>query len=693
MNTRMTIFALSGALLLSACSDPQEDARNTVQKVKTAIAAEKTDLDPQKQLDAYNDMLEDLNDVVKDDAKTPTGGALAAGQSVDGVSLAAVQQARDAIAARAACYADPTVDCLRPFSSNPNGGAAASPQGGLAAAGQIVCAGGFAAADKSLADFRVNRDAYAKELIQIGLAAAQCNRPGDVKAAIARYMAADPSTGGQRLGDMMSILATPDLRAAWPQVAAEVEKEANAPGISANDKAGAVLSLSLAYAQMGNIKAALAKYDEFTGALHYRPDPDSKVKIASAVILSGDTARGVEIAGATSNENSTAVILHEAAQMLGARAGVTEDSLSARPLADSSTADIRQYFAASPTNAGVAGSAAALETAVDGLAATAQRSDQTVGGIGLDSDYAILALVYQKLGNPAKAASAIKKGVDLRTRLLGSVDAGRSYNMFAQPAALVAMAQGRLPEAANYVRGGNLSGDSYGRLLMIETGRTQNAQNALTIANTIDGQSDLWHCYSYLIPAMSKAGKQGDVEILIKAWSGNPAQKSDFYGWVVDGMVAAGDVDGAKSYAEAHHMADTDKGKLALDYKLLASKKISADRDKAEPLIRDIFEIGRKIDAAGGESHGGGYYMNRYTDNQFAQNAARQAFSLGYTDLGIELYEKAQNRDQKPLLAAFEKKLSKADVTRILMLGQNNISGELLAYLVDHAILNLQMAG
>ena len=82
-------------------------------------------------------------------------------------------------------------------------------------------------------------------------------------------MTADPSTGGQRLGDMMSILATPDLRAAWPQVAAEVEKEANAPGLAANDKAGAVQSLSLAYAQMGNIKAALAKYDEFTGAMHY----------------------------------------------------------------------------------------------------------------------------------------------------------------------------------------------------------------------------------------------------------------------------------------------------------------------------------------------------------------------------------------------------------------------------------------
>ncbi len=82
--------------------------------------------------------------------------------------------------------------------------------------------------------------------------------------------------------------------------------------------------------------------------------------------------------------------------------------------------------------------------------------------------------------------------------------------------------------------------------------------------------------------------------------------------------------------------------------------------------------------------------MNRYTDNQFAQNAAKTAFSLGYTDLGIELYQKAQNRDQQPLLAAFDKKLSKEDLTKVLMLAQNNVSGDRLAYIVDHAIMNLQ---
>ncbi|MBN9566899.1 MAG: hypothetical protein J0H79_04745 [Alphaproteobacteria bacterium] len=694
MNTRMMIFALTGALLLSGCSDPQEDASSTVQKVKAAIAEAKTNLDPQDQLDAYNDMVEDLKDVIKDDAKTPTGGALASGQSVDGVSLAAVQQARDAIAARAACYADPTVACLQPFSSHPNGGAAgASPQGALAAAGQIVCASGFGAADKSLADFRVNRDAYAKELIQIGLAAAQCHRPNDVKAAIAQYMTADPSTGGQRLGDMMSILATPDLRAAWPQVAAEVEKEANAPGLAANDKAGAVQSLSLAYAQMGNIKAALAKYDEFTGAMHYQLDPTSKDKLASAVILSGDAAKGVDIAGATGDPIATAIALHKASQMLGARLGLTEDSLTAAPVLLSGVADIQDYFAPADAQAkaGAAASAAALEAAIDKLAPTMVRpTAQAVGTIGLDCDYGILALAHQKLGDPAKAAAAIKKGVDLRTRLLGRVDAGGDYRSFAQDAALIAIAQGHLTDAANYVKTAGLFTDTYGHLLMVETGRTKNAQDALTLANTIGAQRDLWHCYSDLIPAMSKAGKHNDVETLIKAWSGDPRQKSDFYGWVVDGMVAAGDVDGAKSYAEAHNMASTDKGKLALDYKLLAAKSVSGDRDKAEPLIRDIFAIGQKIDAAGGETHGDGYYMSRYTDNQFAQNAAKQAFSLGYTDLGIELYQKAQNRDQKPLLAAFDKKLSKEDLTKVLMLAQNNVSGDRLAYIVDHAITNLQ---
>ncbi len=211
----------------------------------------------------------------------------------------------------------------------------------------------------------------------------------------------------------------------------------------------------------------------------------------------------------------------------------------------------------------------ALEQRIDTLAPNARASNQTLGGIGFDADYGILALIHQKFGETDKASAAIKKAVDYRTRQLGQVNAGRDYQTFAQFAALIAIAQGDFQTAANYVRDGQLFSDSYGHYLCQAAGKTLNAEQVLAIANTISARRDLYHCYLDAIPEMAKLGKLDQVEKLVGAYPGDPRQKSDFYSWVIQGLIAKGDVDGAKRYAEKQGLTKDDRGKLKLDAELM----------------------------------------------------------------------------------------------------------------------------
>ncbi len=114
----------------------------------------------------------------------------------------------------------------------------------------------------------------------------------------------------------------------------------------------------------------------------------------------------------------------------------------------------------------------------------------------------------------------------------------------------MALAQKDLDAAAHYMTIGNLYSDSAGQLLCITVGRTQNAEQTLAIANTISQQRDLWHCYHDFIPEIAQAGKTDEVEKLLAAYPGDPRDKDNFYLTIIDGMIASGDVDGARSYAE-----------------------------------------------------------------------------------------------------------------------------------------------
>ncbi|MBS0383087.1 MAG: hypothetical protein JSR56_11720 [Proteobacteria bacterium] len=74
-------------LLLAGCGDPQQAAQNRIQNVHEALTNASKDLDPLDRLATYDKLLDQVKAVGANYGKTPTGRAIAAGDTVDGVVM------------------------------------------------------------------------------------------------------------------------------------------------------------------------------------------------------------------------------------------------------------------------------------------------------------------------------------------------------------------------------------------------------------------------------------------------------------------------------------------------------------------------------------------------------------------------------------------------------------------------------
>lgn len=677
--------ALVAALLLAGCGDPQQAAQSKIQNVRAALANASKDLDPLDRLATYDKLLDQVKAVGANYGKTPTGRAIAAGDAVDGVSITGMQARRDALAARAKCYAEPTVECLLPFGSGASQGGTSQTRNALAQSAALVCAAGFPAADQSLASFKINQPVYAKQLVQLALAATACHKPDALKAAISAYLAAVPTDDG-RIGSLLSILATLDLQPAWPLVFPELENGSRSGTIAGRDAGSVTLALALGYAQVGDIKNALAKYSYFIDTLHDHADGDSVRKLAAAVMVAGDADAALRI-GATGDASTNGFfVTRAAANMLGARMGLTSDDgrpdnvINGLNSRTTNASTIQDYLkpTTGPAKAADEKSADAIEAQADKLAAmSAGRGTNVSGPWGLDSVYGILALARYEFGQPDKAALAWKKGQELRSRVAAQ---GDRLDNFTALSALVNLAQNDAAAAARIAKAGDLNDDHNKMILASAAAATGDAAKALSVrAEFGDGiREDI--AYYALIAGLTRAGKPDEVDKLIAAYPGNPADKAALYEPMLDQMIADGNVDGARRFAAKHSPISGELGQYRFDRRLLESKKIAGDRGKAEPLIREMFKLGQHLDKGSGLAYEGG------ADHYSAQAAAAIAFQNGYTDLGIELYQAATNRDQRPQVAAFSDNMKAADMSKLLMLAQDNASGDALGYVIDQAI-------
>lgn len=678
-----TVAVLIAVLSLAACGNPEKSAQSDIQKAHKAWLAEADDMNPAQRLKNYNQIIGEVEKVGKDYPGTTYGKAILANRSIDGVSLSDMKRARDALAPRAACYANPTVDCLRPFSSHPNGVTAArgSSSGGvLAQAQQLVCSSGFAAADHALNDLKINRPAYTRDLIQVALAAAKCSKPAAVKSAMTVYLAAIPRQGGNRLGALMSILATDNLKPAWPAAIQELEGDLKAPGIPRNQAAGIAAALTVSYAKNGDLKGALAKYHYLTDTLRYQLDTNSKKEFRQQLILHGDADEGLKYVDVPGNLFTSVVALSHAAAVMGGQLKLTDGFTGLPPSTNHGTGDLYKAPVAASEKDYYVKAADSIETALDKLAPQVDRSAIKLPGI--DLTYGIVALVRQKLGQSDKATAALKKGEAIRTRLLGRSDASPNLDYFSEYETTLALAQNKPDDAVLHV-GATKSAYNYEQWIVTSFTRDGKVEKALTYIGNL--QRPNGNDYTYIIDTLAQAGKFDQAEQVVRAIPGGASRQAGYYWKFVYKMAADGDQSGAEAYAKKHNLAQSPGDQFILLRRLAESKKIGGDRKQAEPILRKMFSIAQEIDKNPAHYRGQARF-NQYT----AQAVAEIAFKSGYTDLGIEFYRAAAHKDQRPLLAAFSDGMKPDAMGPLLMLAQDNVQGQRLQYVVDAAIRHLQ---
>jgi hypothetical protein len=673
--------AVAGALLLSGCGNPAEDAATAAREAAATWQQATAESDPNARAEVYAQVVADLEEIATDYAETPTGQAIAAGRDIGFLSLNDMKAVRDDFAARAPCYSKPTVQCLTAFASRAFQGPAGDDA--LINMNQIVCQRGYDAAAALIEQFKINRPEYTAQLWNVAYQAASCGNDDAVEKAIAAYIPANPAVGAQRVNDLLQIIATQGVEAGWPAALAELEKVLASPGIDENTQAQAALTMAVAYAGIGDARNAQARYTHFTDTLGYAADIDSRRSLAAALIVGGAASAAMPIArdpqGLNQIYSPDALAVwatHEAAAIVGRRAGVL-DASQPRPRVIGMD-DVRTLLVADDAAEATRNSSSAttVEGVLDSLAPSATLQNLGVGNPGLDGAYLIVALVHQKAGDSAKANATLAKVAALRQRLVPGNLQVRGLEDVAIFRTFIALAQGKLDDAVSYAQ--NVGMKNYiGRPIALEYARKGEAERALTLASEFGVDLRSFTLAQPIVQALIEAGETEKADQVIAALPMDPNTRSAFYWDMVAKAATEGDQDDAEEIAEEHSLLNGPADRLRLLALFLNSEEIASDRGDAEPIIREIFTIGQQLEAAG-------------TNALIAQEAAKHAFKNGHTALGVELYRAAERKDQTPLFDAFVEGLDEDDLTTILMLAHDSLGGETRAYVIDAAIRHLR---
>lgn len=677
----LAFILLAGVWMLSGCSDPEQSARDAMDELHADWDKARSGLDPEKRVKAYQAAIEEVEGIIGEYKDTQVGSTLAAGRSVDGLSLASMKSEHDSLAPRAACYAAPTPDCLLPFASTGfRRSATGSTDDAARRAVQLVCDKGFADADAALEGVKINRPLYASSLVQIALQAAQCDKPEAVKAAVAAYLAAEPAQGAERVGKLMSILQTDALRSAWPDVLAVVEKELPAAGLPPGNVAGYELTLAVIYAGTGNSEAALAKYRHVTEDLGYTADVTVRRDLAGALISSGNPAAGLELAKGDGSRDITMETIHSAAAGLGRQLGILRPGLA--PYANLQPRQaLDEFFAPvdAETQKNAAAAAGRIEAELDTFVAPQKPEGKWLGLSGAETTYGILALIQQKIGAPDKASALVKKAEETRAALSrpGTYQPdARTY--LGEYQVLVALAQGKVDEAAGMYDRVTPVGTDVGRLILAAYAQNGQAEEAMTFAaRTNRGLNE----YDLIIKELAASGHADKAEQVLNAAPGNASVKAGMAWGLVEKAAAAGDVGQAEAIAEKYNLLGNSGYRMRM-FELKAEAAIAkGDRGDTEKAIREMFAYGEELDKAAAQGR------SQATN---AQNAAIVAFKAGYTELGIELYRTAPGKDQRPFFTAFGENSDPDDFPALLLVAHDNLRGEPLGYVIDACIRRLQ---
>ncbi|MEM9289118.1 MAG: hypothetical protein AAGA36_12335 [Pseudomonadota bacterium] len=685
MKYHLSLFLACTAL--AACGgDPVADSNKALEDAKAEWEKAKSIMAPTKRVSEYEDILADLKAIPERYPETPIGQSLAAGGSVSGVSIDRYEAEKDRLAERAACYANPTEECLLPFTSpifdRDGTDAVGTANGGR----NIVCTDGFDAAIASLEGKRVNQRLYADELVQVGFAAAACDKPAAVEQAIAAYVQAEPFSMDRRATKIAQILSTPELKAGWGPAIDELETLLGVQAITAQTKASVGLSLTSAYAKLWDTGKAVEKYTYVTETLGFQVS--DTLNTGGTLIAAGAVDEGVALAKKTSGlpkfEDQRA-IAHIAwgVRLLSDELGLSKNGI-VRIKNAAQIQSIEDYFA-TPDGKDLT----AAKSAVSKIAATLDSFDSSTwrkaGSEQLDatSAYAYLGLIHRKLGDAAAAKASLSKAEDIATKLAApSSSLNVQYGTFLF---LIAMADGDL-EA---MRATALSSGGYGSQHIpafikaaVAEDKIELAINTMAEASPTDSGA---YYYPRLIQEMIDQGKLDRLEEAIDASPEDAGRKAGHASRAIQAFADQGMPKKVEAIAAKYQPNPSANQQRVLAKALVKAHTKAGDDSKAKAMIGEMFEAGLKSDANAPE------YGNR---NFIAQQAATEAFELGLFDYGLELYGKAERKNRVPLATAlatdgFEEK----NLPIVLMTAHDNLSSPDMAVIVNFAVSYLRKQG
>lgn len=655
---RLTMIACIVPFCLVACGgDPDERVREELESIRSDWVSAQDIEDLDRRLSAYDKIIVQLDRVSDRYGETEIGARIANGQRALGVEPATYRAVRDDLNSKRDCIAAPTVECLQPFARDPGlnlGVQERDPD--IRSARQAACLGDFESVQSALASSRPNSTVYRQKLIQTAFGAEFCERDDLVDLIIGEAVHTDEAVGARRVENLTEILSTFELFAGWSHAADALDTLARSGTLQDDQSASAALTSSLALARLGDVERAYQGYQYVTDQLGFVVNQTDLNELGVALIADGAIDFLDQLEGVTINASNLTIALNVLARdaQLEKEKPFFQGNRRYQRLALNSHSPISEALApltAGPNHQVLLQRAELIQSLLDEIR-TGRRPAPEYSLSRYGPTYGLLAVIYQKLGEPDKADAVLEIGSEIARD--NFADDLRVY------AAIIHTAQNDLEAAvAELEAAGRTSGWEVDVPLQViyalgAAGQFDEGRRAVSRLGSADSVYPN-PAYIYLGDGLIKAGQLAEAEqvvaILFASQQGRSAG-TEMANRLVEAAAFANDKARLGSL-EAYLDGTDQEDRVRFLSAQAKGYSRSGNANETEQILRELFVYGQEADQANNRG-AGDFSVSSRERSYFAASASLVAFELGLFDLGLDLYRSATWKDTTPLVKAGE---------------------------------------
>lgn len=664
--------AFAGFVLIGACGgSPEEKVANRLEEISRSWTDAKQIPSPSKRLKAFETVRDELEKVADKYAETSLGRTIAVGRAAGGVSPNDIKTAIERLAPRADCYSKPEIACLSQFTSVEYASGESSSNDPATLARAQVCSAGFPAAEQALAPIAINVPRYRSELVQLAYAAKGCSRPDDMITAVKAASRTLDATPLEQASFLLSILNTEDLSVSWPTAVERLNTLVGEDKVDKSTSANVALALAMHAANEGDSEAAYAKVSYVIDTLGYDVNITDRQEIAAALIMDGNSVEAFALAPHAGIADLFAFWSLESAVI---QLATFDDTLgkgqnSIYGLYSASNQDIKRMLDAPEDKLEILSTLQSVETSMDEVLKRPKQSIARTEPNRVANAYATLAFGYERLGEAELADAALAK-------------AHAAGTPSAEAEALISINRQKFAEAADLLRNTGYRLQIVPLLTYIAA--TGDASTALEISGRVGG--DQSHNQAAIVKSLTEHGHDDLAHQVLVSMPAQSAQRQSLAWELAQSAAKGGNIEAFDKIVSEFSLEQSGyRYPLLIPLERANAFAKAGSKKKAEEALETAFLIGQKIDA-NAEEDSWGYRQDVFE----AEEAARVAFDLGYTDLAFDLYQRADYKSYSPLTSAVQHIDGRENYTRILLAANAALDEEEESYVVNHLINKLR---